>query len=103
MDRVAELEVRIKELKKQLDREAEALAHIEYADGQVYYEERRRFTVVREELFRLERELRALTVHTCYIPEYIATERLRAKLEAAKQARIQVALKQIEASFGGKK
>jgi arginine utilization protein RocB len=103
MDKVVSLEARIKELKQQLDAEASALAYIQYADGQAYYEERRRFTVIREELFRLERELRALTVHTCYIPQYIATERLRAKLETAKQARIQAALKQIEASFGGKK
>ena len=103
MDKVTRLETRIKELKQQLATEADALAYIDYADGQAYYDERRRFTVIREELFRLERELWALTVHTCHMPQHVATERLRAKLEASKQARLQKVIQQIEATFGGKK
>ena len=102
MERVAQIEARISELKIQLAAEADALAYVDYADGQAYYEERRRFTQIREELFAAERELRALTVHTCHIPQEIASQRLREKMEIARRARLEVALAKIEQIFGGK-
>lgn len=102
MDKVEQLQARIAELKVQLAAEADALAYIEYADGQAYYDERRRFTQIREELFAAERELRALTVHTCHIPQYVSAQRLREKLDAARTARLAGAMAEIEKRFGGK-
>lgn len=102
MNRIEELQERIRELKLQLCAEADAMTDAQYADGQAYYDERRRFTRIREELFAAERELTALTVHTCYIPQWIAAERLRVKLDAARKARVDAALKQLEERLGGK-
>lgn len=102
MKRVVELEERIRELKVLLAREADAMAYAQYADGQAYYNERQRFVTIREELFAKERELAALTVHTCHMPQWIAAERLRVKVDAARKARVDAAFKQLEERFGGK-
>lgn len=101
MDKVTELQERIAQLKKQLSHEAEVIADSQYADGQAYYDCRRQFVRIREELFAAERELTALTVHTCHMPEHVATQRLRAKMEEARKLRLAEAMRQLELRFGG--
>ena len=103
MNQIEKIEARIAELKILLAHEADQLESIQYADGQAYYEERRRFVTVREELFSLQGKLRSLTIHTCTMPEHIATQRAREKMEAGRKARIAKAIEQMESLFGSKK
>ena len=84
MSIVAELETKIAQLSAQLESLAEDMR---YADGPAYSQDKQRFTAVREELFEAQAQLRALTVHSVEMPEYVRMERTRERLEEARKER----------------
>lgn len=85
MSIVAELETKIAQLSAQLESLADDL---QYADHPGYSQAKQRFISVREELFEAQAQLRALTVHSVEMPEYVRMERTRERIERQRKARI---------------